>query len=66
MWNGIKEVILIKITSKIQIDNNLINDAKKIVVEFNDFFAAIAKNIDKKALYSKKQFSDYLRNSNIN
>ena len=43
-----------------------INDSKKIVDEFNNFFGTIAKNIGKKTPPSKKQFSDYLRNSNIN
>ena len=57
-----------KKTSKIQpkclkIDINLINDGKKIVDEFSHFFGIIAKNIDKKTPHSKKQFSDYLRNS---
>ena len=71
MWNGIKEIIFIKKTSKIQpkclkVDSNLINDGKEVVDEFSNYFGTIAKIIDKKTPRSKKQFSDYLRNSNIN
>ena len=32
---------------------------------FNKYFGAIAKNVDKRTLKSKKKFSDYLKNQNL-
>ena len=71
IWNGIKLLININNNSKTQptsilVKNELISDPKKVADEFNTYFSTIASNLQDKIKYFGKDFSIYLKNSNIN
>ena len=70
-WQDIKQIILIKNTNGKQLNgfkvNNMIfNDSKSIASEFNEVFGSVAKGIDMKILKSKRTYTDYLKNRNLN
>ena len=44
----------------------IINDRKSIVSKFSEFFGSVAKEIDKKIPKSKRTYTDYLKNINLN
>ena len=70
VWEGIKSIISIKSNNNlspncIAVNNNLIEDPKKIANHFNDYFTSIADNIlkkEKRPIF--KTFKDYLPNPN--
>ena len=70
-WQDIKQIILIKKTNKkqlngVKINNMIINDRKSIVSKFSEFFGSVAKEIDKKIPKSKRTYTDYIKNINLN
>ena len=70
VWQGIKDIILIKKHNRVQptflkINDRLTINNKKIAEEFNIFFGTIAPKIDQKMPKSNKHFSDYLNNKNL-
>ena len=70
VWQGIKDIILIKKHNRVQptflkIDDSLNTNNKKIADEFNNFFGTIAQKIDQKTQKSNKHFSNYLKNKNL-
>ena len=70
-WQSIKQIILIKKTNNKQLNgseanNTIINDSKSIASKFNEFFGSVAKEIDKKIPKSKRTYTDYLKNRNLN
>ena len=44
----------------------IINDRKSIASKFSEFFGSVAKEIDKKIPKSKRTYTDYLKNRNLN
>ena len=44
----------------------IINDSRSIALKFNEFFGSMAKEIDKKIPKSKRTYTDYLKNINLN
>ena len=61
VWQGIKDIILIKKHNRVQptflkINDRLTTNNKKIAEEFNIFFGTIAQKIDQKIPKSKKHF----------
>ena len=50
----------------LKVGDKIIYDDKIISEKFNNFFGKIAKKFDKKTPKSKKDFSSYLKSSNIN
>ena len=70
-WQDIKQIILIKKTNNkqlngLKINNVIINDRKSIASKFSEFFGSVAKEIDKKIPKSKRTYTDYLKNRNLN
>ena len=70
VWQGIKEMILIKKhntlqTAFLKINDRLTTNNKKISEEFNIFFGTIAQKTDQKTPKSNKHFSNYLKNKNL-
>ena len=64
IWKGIRQIVNINNTSKkdIMLLNNKgkkVTDPRKIAKLFNDHYASVGRNID------KKKFHDYLRNIHV-
>ena len=70
-WQDIKQIILIKKNNNkqlngVKINNVIINGRKSIASKFSEFFGSVAKEIDKKIPKSKRTYTDYLKNRNLN
>ena len=70
-WQGIKEIISLKSSSKAQpysinLNGKIITDAKTIADSFNDYFSNIANKLSNKIVPSTNSFQDYLDNPNEN
>ena len=70
-WQDIKQIILIKKNNNkqlngVKINNVIINGRKSIASKFSEFFGSVAKEIDKKIPKSKRTYTDYIKNINLN
>ena len=70
IWKGIRQIVNINNTSKkdVMLLNNKgkkVTDPRKIAKLFNDHYASVGRNIDKKIPKPLKKFHDYLRNIHV-
>ena len=68
-WKGIKSIINTSTSSNNDIntlihENRTITDKTEISNTFNSYFINVPKNIEKTIPKSKKEYKDYLKNSN--
>ena len=70
-WKGIKSIISINSSVKVEpsslvIEDKLITDHKQIAEEFNKYFSTIAKKLRKNINNVNQDFREYLHNNNEN
>ena len=70
-WKGIKEIINLKSSKKLQpsnlsVNNKLITDKSSVANAFNDFFSTIATKLSQKVVPTNVTFDAYLNNPNQN
>ena len=72
LWQGINEIIYSKKAyktnspSSLLVDNKTITNIPQMTEHFNQYFTSIGKNLQKRIPPTKRQFSDYLKDSNQN